>query len=106
MIERPLVPVEVAVNEIAPSTANRVPGVLVAMPTFPAPSIMNAVVVLNVVDVETAKTGMVVEADTPATESRANGVEVPIPKVPFTVEVADDSTTIGTVVVGRSAKMP
>ena len=98
--------VDVALEEIAPLTAKYVPGVLVAMPTLPKESIMNAVVVLNVVEVETAKTGMVVEADTPATESRANGVEVPIPKVPFTVEVADDSTTIGTVVVGRSAKMP
>ena len=76
---RPFVPVEVAVNEIAPFTASRVPGELVAIPTFPSPSIMNAVVVLNVVDVETAKTGRVVEAPTPAIERRANGVVVPIP---------------------------
>ncbi len=102
----PLVPVEVAVKEIDPLTASRVPGVLVAIPTCPMESIRKAVPVENVVEVETAKRGMVVDEERPATERRAKGVVVPIPSVPPRVEVAIDSTTMGTVVVGRRARVP
>ncbi len=72
--------VEVAFEEIEPLTASRVPGVLVAIPTCPNPSMMKAVPVPKVVDVETAKTGSVDEAPTPATERRAKGDVVPTPR--------------------------
>ena len=74
--------VDVAVAEILPTTASSVPGVFVPlMPTRPRESIKNAVPVENVVEVDTAKRGMVVEEESPATESLAKGVVVPMPTV-------------------------
>ena len=83
VIFHPLViPDEVAVKEIEPTTASSVPGVFVPLiPTLPKWSIKNAVPVENVVEVDTAKSGIVVEEESPATESLAKGVVVPTPKV-------------------------
>jgi len=80
------VPVELAVNEIAPLTAKSVPGVVVPMPTLPLPSIMKTVVVPEYVVVETAKNGEVLPftefiavLDAPAIERSAHGDVEPMP---------------------------
>ena len=48
--------VEVPVMVAEPFTAKYAPGLEVAIPTLPSPSIMKAVAVPNVVEVETANT--------------------------------------------------
>ena len=81
--------VDVALDEMEPLTAKYVPGVLVAIPTLPKWSMMKAVEVPKVVEVETANTALRVDdPETPATESCANGDVVPTPKLPMSVDVA------------------
>ena len=72
------------VKLVMPETEKREPGVVVAMPTKPLLSIINAVDVAEAVEVEIAKTGAVV-AEAPAIESLANGDVVPIPRLPVLV---------------------
>src|SRR3989344_2382516 len=84
--------VENALNELniaSPFTANLLPGVLVAIPTLPKESMMKAVEVPKVVDVDTANTALRVDdPETPATDNWANGEVVPTPKLPMSVDVA------------------
>ena len=62
--------VEVAVIVAPPLTERYAPGEEVAIPTLPRSSMMNAVPVEYVVEVETAKTALLVEEpETPETES-------------------------------------
>ena len=83
--------VEVPVMVAEPFTDKYAPGVLVAIPTLPKESIMKAVEVPNVVDVETANTALRVDdPETPATDNWANGDVVPTPKLPMSVDVAVD----------------
>ena len=66
------------------------PGVVVPMPTLPSWSTMNAVEVAKAaVEVDMEKSGAV-PPEAPATESRAYGVEVPIPKLPFVARKTEE----------------
>ena len=64
-----------------PVTERAVAGEVVPIPTLPFLSTMNAVDVADAVEVETTKTGMV-PPETPAIDSLAQGVLVPMPTLP------------------------
>ena len=84
--------VEVAFSPVPPmyigeETANAALGEVVPMPTLPFASMSKAVEVANpAVELEIVKSGTVPPAE-PARESLAQGVVVPMPKLPCIVEV-------------------